>query len=110
MQGEQPDEYLLEQNRPNPFCDKTELRFAIAKPGMVRLVIHNLHREQVRLLHDGWLSPGRYKIIWTGDDDEAGRVKEGMYVYSLQADGFVASRRLEIRKNSKASIYQSIIK
>lgn len=97
--GEPASAFQLEQNQPNPFSDKTMIRFVIPKPCHVRLLLYNRERELVRVLHDAPTNAGRHTIVWDGVTAKGQRLADGFYTYKLEANGFVASRKLEI--NSK---------
>lgn len=91
-----PDEFRLDQNSPNPFNIRTTIHFSTPRQCNVKLVVYNLREELMCILHKGQLSPGRYILEWDGMDAEGQRLKNGSYVYRLEADGFVATRRLKI--------------
>jgi len=89
-------EFRLEQNTPNPFGAQTVIRFSVPRRCDVKLVVYNLREELVCVLHEGQFIPGCYLAEWEGTDGEGQRLKNGSYVYRLEADGFVATRRLKI--------------
>ena len=94
-----PGEFHLEQNIPNPFNTQTTICFSIPRQCTVKLVIYNLHEEIESVLYNGELSPGKYNMIWYGKDSNGYLLKNGSYVYYLEAERFLASRRLTIRRN-----------
>ena len=94
-----PGEFYLEQNIPNPFSKQTRICFSIPRQCAIKLVIYNLHEEVESVLYDGDLSPGKYNMIWYGSDANGYPLKDGSYVYYLEAESFLASRRLTIRRN-----------
>jgi hypothetical protein len=91
-----PDKFHLEQNIPNPFNIQTAICFSVPQQCSIKLVVHNLHEEMESVLFSGEVSPGKYNIIWNGSDENGYPLKNGSYVYSLEADGFISSRRLRI--------------
>ncbi len=92
-----PDEFNLEQNFPNPFSIQTNISFSIPRQCTVKLVVYCPLEEPVSVLYEGQLPPGKYIIAWDGNDSDGNRLKIGSYVYSLEAEGFVASRKLIIK-------------
>ena len=94
-----PGEFHLEQNVPNPFNTKTTICFSIPRQCNVKLVIYNLHEEVESVLYNRELSPGKYSMIWHGSDANGYPLKDGSYLYYLEAESFIASRRLTIRRN-----------
>ena len=89
-------EFSLEQNTPNPFGAKTAIRFSIPRQCDVKLVVYDLREVLLCILYQGQLDRGCYQVAWEGRDAGGLRLSNGSYVYRLEADGFVASRRLKI--------------
>jgi flagellar hook assembly protein FlgD len=92
-------EFRLYQNDPNPFSAGTTIRFATPKACHVRLLLYNREHELVRVLRDGPAPAGQHTIVWDGTTANGERLTDGFYTYRLEANGFVAARKLEI--NSK---------
>lgn len=95
---EEPAEYLLAQNSPNPFRIQTGIGFSVPRPGRVKIMVFNHREEQQCILHDGHLDPGCYRLIWNGVDADNHPLKPGSYDYCLQAGDFFATRKLIICK------------
>ncbi len=93
-----PGEFHLEQNTPNPFSAQTTISFSIPRPCSAKLVVYSILEEEVSILFGGWLYPGKYHITWDGTDTDGQHLKSGGYVYFLETESFVASRRLTIIK------------
>lgn len=91
-----PDEFRLDQNSPNPFNMRTTINFSVPRRCAVKLVVYDLREELVSVLHNGQLTPGHYSLEWDGMDIDGQRLRNGSYVYRLEAEGFVATRRLKI--------------
>lgn len=92
-------EFCLYQNEPNPFSASTVIRFTTPKACHVRLLLYNREHELVRVLRDEQTPAGQHTILWDGTTTEGKRLADGFYTYRLEANGFVAARKLEI--NSK---------
>ena len=88
-----PDKYGLEQNYPNPFNPSTTLRYAIPTEGHVRLQLFNILGGLVATLVDQDQRAGYYQATF-----DAGRLASGVYIYRIQAMGFVASKKLLLMK------------
>ncbi|MCG8606270.1 HYR domain-containing protein, partial [bacterium] len=93
-----PSEFALSQNHPNPFNPSTTINFALPKAGKVSLKIYNLRGQLVATLHQGAIAAGRHKMIWDGKDATGQQVATGVYVYRLETDGFVATKKLTLMK------------
>jgi len=109
---ELPTDYRLEQNYPNPFWSEATSRFAgnpettiqyaipgnVSGPLRVTLRIYNLHGQVVRTLVDEQKSPGRYRAVWDGKNELGAKIATGMYLYTITASGFKASKRMTVLK------------
>jgi len=89
-----PEKYELLQNYPNPFNAGTDIRFALPKDGHIRLEVYNLLGAKVKTLVDAMRRIGRYKAHWDGRNANGMPAPSGVYLYRLQADGFVAQMRM----------------
>ncbi len=76
-----PKRFMAEQNYPNPFNMETVIHFAIPTEMDASLKIYNLLGQQVRVLHDGILRPGRYQFTWNGTDQHGRALPSGVYFY-----------------------------
>lgn len=80
----------LYPNYPNPFTRSTTLSFAIPSPTRVDLRIYDVLGREVAHLLEGYLTPGRKKVIWNASD-----YPPGIYFCRLSVDGqIVQSQRL----------------
>jgi hypothetical protein len=77
---------------PNPFDDATALRFGLASPGRVSLVVFDIAGRRVRKLLDGTLPSGERIVSWDGRDDAGLRLAPGAYVVRFEAGGQRESR------------------
>ena len=93
LDGQIPKEYAVFQNYPNPFNPSTTIRYEVPKRSHIVLKIFNLLGQEVAKLIDEEKKPGRYEIEWqpTG-------MSSGIYLYRLQADEFVETKKLVLLK------------
>ncbi|MBN1560527.1 PQQ-binding-like beta-propeller repeat protein [candidate division KSB1 bacterium] len=89
-----PEQFSLYQNYPNPFNPTTTITFDIAYHAHVELQIINLSGQQVRMLFDGAISPGKYTLFWDGCDDLGHILPSGIYFYSLIGAKFLQTRKM----------------
>jgi hypothetical protein len=89
---------LLEQNAPNPFNPTTVIRFSIAEPGWVRLVVYDVGGRPVRVLVDGERQANRYEVTWDGRDSAGRLVASGVYLYCLEAADYSGSKKMVLLK------------
>jgi hypothetical protein len=93
----------LYQNFPNPFNPETWLPYRLALDAPVTLRIYNVGGKLVRELDLGDQRAGGYltretAAYWDGRDQRGEAVSSSLYVYTLQADDFRATRRMVILK------------
>jgi photosystem II stability/assembly factor-like uncharacterized protein/endonuclease/exonuclease/phosphatase family metal-dependent hydrolase len=90
--------FQLFQNYPNPFNPETVIGYQIPTVSEVQLSIFNLLGQRVRLLVNKRQLAGRYQVSWVGRDDSGRQLSSGIYIYRLQAGGFMQSRKLLLLK------------
>lgn len=93
-----PDEYNLEQNYPNPFNPTTKISFALPEPSNVSLVIYDTRGHKVVTLANSYYSAGVYTIEWNGREDDGALIATGVYLYNLQANNYVESKKMVFLK------------
>lgn len=90
-----PQHARLLRNYPNPFNPSTRIEFEVNSAGPVSLVIYNILGQAVRTLIDvPGLGDGRHVLTWNGQSDAGLDVASGTYVYRLDADGVIISRKM----------------
>jgi len=89
-----PEEFVLEQNFPNPFNPVTTIRYALPKTAKVDLSVYNLLGQKVATLVSDYQSQGNYQVQW-----DAREFTSGVYLYRLQTNtGFMKTRKLILIK------------
>ncbi len=89
-----PTDFTLMQNYPNPFNPTTTIRYALSRPQQVRLEIHNVLGQVVRVLENEYENAGLYESTWDGTDSGGQEVASGIYFYRLAADDFSQTRKM----------------
>lgn len=95
--------WALLQNFPNPFNAETWIPFQLLQTTSVSIKITNSQGKLVRTLNLGRLQAGDYSMksraaYWDGKNDSGEDMASGIYFYSIQAEDFVATRKLIIIK------------
>jgi len=88
-----PADYELEQNFPNPFNPRTNIRFSIPRLAAVKLIVYNTLGEAVVTLVDENLAAGKYQV-----DFDASQLSSGIYFYRLTAGDMMQSRKMILMK------------
>ena len=73
----------LDQNMPNPFNPKTEIRFTLPSAGEVSLDVFDVEGRRVRTLAAGDHAAGEHRVTWNGRDDAGRSMSSGVYFYKL---------------------------
>lgn len=91
-----PSKLALKQNYPNPFNPSTTIRYDLPLSGRIRLTVYNLLGQTVKTLVSGRVPAGNHEVSWDGKSDAGQSVSSGVYIYRLEADGLVKSRKMLI--------------
>lgn len=84
-----PVQFALAQNFPNPFNPATTIRFTLAKPAHVSLVVYSLTGQAVATVIDRQLVAGEHEALFAPQG-----LASGIYFYRLTAGDFTAVRKL----------------
>ena len=88
-----PSDYYLAQNYPNPFNPVTTIEFGLPEESRVKLSVYNIIGQEVKILIDGELKAGRYKVNF-----DAGELSSGIYFYMLKANDRIFKRKMVLIK------------
>jgi hypothetical protein len=83
---------------PNPFNPSTRLSFDMAHAGHVRLAVYDVAGRLVTALVDEHRETGRYDVAWDGRDANGRTSSAGVYLYRLEADGVIETKRMLLVK------------
>ena len=93
-----PTDFALHDNYPNPFNPTTTLRFDLPEISDVRLTIYNVLGKRVKSFKMQNTPAGYHSIRWNATNDFGSPVSAGVYLYQLQAKGFVKTRKMILLK------------
>ncbi|HEX7358307.1 MAG TPA: T9SS type A sorting domain-containing protein, partial [Ignavibacteriaceae bacterium] len=88
-----PANFVLDQNYPNPFNPSTKISFGLPERSNVVLKIFNALGQQVAELVNESLDAGTYAFNF-----DASKLTSGIYIYSLQTDAGVISKKMTLIK------------
>lgn len=93
----------LLQNFPNPFNPETWIPFRLADESLITIHIYAATGQLIRVLSPGILPSGDYSspaqaVYWDGRNEMGEPVSSGVYLYTLHAGAFSATRKMLIRK------------
>lgn len=101
--GSLPNQFILYQNRPNPFNPTTAIDFYISGSGVsgnnpVRLEVFNILGQSVKILINETMPTGHHSIIWDGSDQNRERTASGVYFYRLKVGDESLTRKMVLLK------------
>jgi hypothetical protein len=93
-EDELPTAFALMQNYPNPFNPLTTIQYQLPITSRVTISLYNILGQHVRTLVD-WIEDAGFKSVqWNGINEMGVTVASGVYFYRIQAENFVATRKL----------------
>jgi flagellar hook assembly protein FlgD len=91
-------EFSLYDNYPNPFNSETTIQFTLPNSSYVNIDIYSLDgRLVIQLINDNY-SPGAHTVIWNGTDQLSREIASGVYIYKLQTDKQIVSKKMILLK------------
>jgi len=93
-----PSQYTLHQNYPNPFNPVTTLRYDLPENGHINITIYDMLGRQVRTLISQTQNAGYKSVIWDATNDYGKPVTAGIYIYQIQAVGFIQTKKMVLLK------------
>ena len=97
-----PLQFELAQNFPNPFNPSTTIRYSLKALSHVTLEIRNMQGRRVTTLVNNSQSADSYEIQWNGTDDTGVRMASGLYFYELRAKSegkdFIEKRKMMLMR------------
>jgi hypothetical protein len=82
-------------NRPNPFDERTVIRYALPVDARVSLEVFNVKGERVATLVDEEQGPGEYSVSFgPGAGGQRGTLPAGIYFCRFRAGSFSATQRM----------------
>jgi hypothetical protein len=82
-------EFELEQNYPNPFNPSTNIKYAISSRQFVTIKVYDILGNDITSLVNDYRDAGFYNVQFTMHN-----LASGIYFYTLQAGGFVESKKM----------------
>ena len=105
-----PSEFFLSQNYPNPFKDKTVIKYCVGYKTRVQLTIHNSDGMVIEKLVDEVKQPGTYEIKLSAGSENASKIfklPDGYYLYRLVAGEYFSDKKW-FCKNSLSTTKRSL--
>ena len=84
-----PTEFYLSRNHPDPFKDKTTIKYCVSQKERIKIEIMNYDRKKIKTLVNEIKDEGTYQVEFY-----ANGLREGIYFYRIRAGRFVMTRRM----------------
>lgn len=95
----EPTEFYLSQNYPNPFKEKTVIKYCVAQTTRVKITVFDEEGNEIIKLLDEEKNPGTYEVKFsTCHSHESGNQKEGTYYYHFEAGDCKIEKKMQLLK------------
>jgi hypothetical protein len=86
--------HALQQNYPNPFTERTAIRYRVTRDAVIELSIFNTLGFRVRTVFSGQCAEGTHIAEWNGEDERGALLPGGVYFCRLNAGSVVLHRTM----------------
>ena len=93
-----PVRFTVYPNFPNPFNPTTQIRYNLPKENTVTITIFDLVGRNIRTLRNVEQTAGYHTIGWDASNDLGEGVAAGMYIYTIQAGEYRATKKMVLLK------------
>ena len=93
-----PLQYVLHQNYPNPFNPTTQIRYDLPEDALVSISIYDVMGRRIKSLSNANQTAGYHSLQWDATNDIGEGVSAGMYIYTIQAGGYRATKKMVLLK------------
>ncbi|MCJ7801889.1 MAG: T9SS type A sorting domain-containing protein [Candidatus Marinimicrobia bacterium] len=93
-----PSKFQLHQNFPNPFNPNTTIFYDVSRESNVKVTIFDLLGREIIKLVDQIEPIGNRSINWDGRDYTGNLVNAGVYIYQIEAEGFLQTKKMVLLK------------
>jgi hypothetical protein len=92
-----PVEFSLEQNFPNPFNPVTIIKFRVADPGLVTLIVYDILGKEIATLVNEEKQTGTYEVELNTSSNKH-FTSSGIYFYRMKAGSFSETKKMILAK------------
>ncbi|MFZ2323411.1 MAG: FlgD immunoglobulin-like domain containing protein, partial [Ignavibacteriaceae bacterium] len=94
-----PNDYILENNYPNPFNPTTTIKFTLPLQKQISLKIFDmLGKEVATLINNQIYNKGDFKVTWDGTNNNGNKVASGNYIATLSYGNYAKSIKMTLLK------------
>ena len=96
--NEIPSNYQIGQNYPNPFNPTTQIRYDLPEDALVSISIYDVMGRKIKSLSNANQTAGYHSLQWDATNDIGEGVSAGMYIYTIQAGEYRATKKMVLLK------------
>ena len=93
-----PEQFILYPNYPNPFNPVTTIRYDLPKESLVDITVYDMLGNVVYNLVNTNQSSGYKSVQWNAINNQGEPVSAGVYLYKIQAENFVDTKKMILLK------------
>ena len=93
-----PNSYKLYPAYPNPFNPETTISYDLPEQSFVDITIYDILGKKVSKIVNELQSAGHKSIIWNAEDEYGYQVSAGIYIYQVQANDFIQTKKMILVK------------
>ncbi len=90
--------FTLSNCHPNPFNFSTQIEYVLGRSSRIQLIIYDTHGQEIKKLVDSYLPAGTYSATWNGEDDYGQSMPNGIYLYCLQCESSLTTKKVVLLK------------
>ena len=98
VEPQTPISYTLYSNFPNPFNPTTQIRFDVPNSNRIKLNIFNMLGQKIKIFNMQNVPAGSHTIVWDSTDEFGEKVAAGVYLYQLETEEFVETKKMILLK------------
>ncbi|SVD30817.1 uncharacterized protein METZ01_LOCUS383671, partial [marine metagenome] len=93
-----PKELILHQNYPNPFNPITLIHYDLPEDRFVNITVYDMMGRLVKTLVNSSQTAGYKDIQWNATNHRNEPLSAGLYLYTIQAEDFIETRKMILLK------------
>jgi hypothetical protein len=94
----EPSEFSVGQNYPNPFKEKTVIKYCVAYKTRVQITIYNSEGDEIEKLVNEVKKPGTYEVEFYVAQDSSPVKVSSTYYYRLEAGEYKCEKKMQLIK------------
>lgn len=95
----EPSEFYLSQNYPNPFKERTVIKYCVAFRARVILTVFDTEGKEIEKLVDEEQNPGTYEVEFNSvETHRDASLQSETYYCRLEAGGYKNEKKMSLQK------------